>query len=578
MGAAPIDVERIKAASDKLRGTLAASLEDPVTGALADDDTQISKFHGIYQQDDRDIRGERKRQRLEPAYQFMIRARVPAGVCTPRQWLDFDAVARRHANGSIRLTSRQALQLHGVIKSDLKPAIAEINRAMLDTLAACGDVNRNVMAPTLPELSATHREVEQHARALSAHLTPATRAYHEIWLDGRKLKPGAPGSEPDVEPIYGNTYLPRKFKTAFVVPPQNDTDVFSQDLGFIAIVEDGQLTGYNVAVGGGMGMSHGDPATYPRLGDVIGFCAADDVLAVAEAVVTVQRDYGDRENRKHARLKYTIDDRSSDWFRERVEERSGIDFSPARDFAFAANGDTYGWQADDRGSWHYTLFVQNGRVADRPERRLMSGLREIASIHSGEFRFTPNQNLAISQVGAADKRRIDAVLEDHGIANSGALTPLRLNSLACVAFPTCSLAMAESERYLPSLVDKLDVAMAAAGLADLPITIRMTGCPNGCARPYIAEIGLVGKGPGRYNLYLGAGFAGDRLGCLYRENVDEGEILDALTPLFARYASEREEGERFGDFAVRTRIVRKVTAGRFFHAGNPEPGTDVQRA
>ncbi len=578
MGAPSSDVERIKAASNRLRGTLVASLENSITGALAEDDTQVSKFHGIYQQDDRDVRSERKRQRLEPAYRFMIRARVPAGVCTPGQWLALDAIARRHANGSMRLTSRQALQLHGVIKSDLKPAIAEINRAMLDTLAACGDVNRNVMAPPLPELTAVHREVARHARALSAHLTPATRAYHEIWLDGEKVEGDAPVRPAEAEPIYGNTYLPRKFKAAFVVPPQNDTDVFSQDLGFIAIVANGRLAGYNVTVGGGMGMSHGDVATYPRLGEILGFCGPGDALAVAEAVVIVQRDFGDRGDRRHARLKYTIDDRGSDWFRERVEERSGIRFSPARDFAFTANGDAYGWQVDDRGSWHYTLFVQNGRVADRSERRLMSGLREIARLGAGEFRLTPNQNLTISNVEPSVKGRIDAALEQYGSANSAALTPLRLHSMACVALPTCGLAMAESERYLPSLLDKLDEAMAAAGLADEAITIRMTGCPNGCARPYIAEIGLVGKGPGRYNLYLGAGFAGDRLGSLYRENIGEDGILAALTPLFARFASERLADERFGDFVVRLGIVRKVTNGRSFHAEAPASAADVPTA
>lgn len=556
------DVERIKAQSRHLRGTIAESLADRLTGALAADDTQLSKFHGFYQQDDRDVRSERKRQRLEPAYSFMIRARIPAGVCTPAQWLEIDRLARRHANGTIRLTTRQAVQLHGVIKRDLKATIAGINQSMLDTLAACGDVNRNVMAPPLPALSAIHREVREDAERLSAHLTPATRAYHELWLDGEKVEGG------DAEPIYGDTYLPRKFKTAFVVPPRNDVDVFAQDLGFIAITRGGELAGYNVTVGGGMAMSYGETATYPRLGDVLGYCERDQVLAVAEAVVTSQRDFGDRTNRKHARLKYTIDDRGIDWFRSEVESRSGIKLRDARPYAFAGNGDVYGWQKSDDGHWHYSLFVQNGRVLDADKRKLLSGLRAIAEVHEGEFRLTPNQNLIISDVADADKARIDQLLDAFGITNDAQATSLRLHSLACVALPTCALAMAESERYLPSLVDRLEAELAAAGLADEAITIRMTGCPNGCARPYIAEIGLVGKGPGTYNLYLGASFAGDRLGSLYLENADEAALVATLGKLFARYAAERDAAERFGDFLVRSGVVRAVRDGRHIH-GEP---------
>jgi len=555
------DVERIKSASRHLRGTLVESLANPLTGAIADDDTQLSKFHGIYQQDDRDIRSERKRQRLEPAYSFMIRARVPAGVVTTDQWLNLDRIANTHANETIRITTRQAVQFHGVIKSRLKSTIAEINQSMMDTIAACGDVNRNVMAPALP-LSKIHREVQRHAEALSTHLTPTTRAYHEIWLDGEKVE----SSQPDVEPIYGDTYLPRKFKATFVIPPQNDVDVYSQDLGFIAIVENGELVGFNVTVGGGMGMSHGEPATYPRLGDVLGYCTVDQVLAVAEAVVTTQRDFGDRTNRKHARLKYTIDDRGIDWFRSEVEKRLGAALGEPRKYAFAGNGDVYGWLQDDKKNWHYAMFVENGRIGDFGERRLMSGLRRIAAMHYGVFRLTPNQNLIISDVAPANKDHIAALLSEYGLENSEHATPLRLHSMACVAFPTCALAMAESERYLPTLIGRLDEVLAENGLTDDAITIRMTGCPNGCARPYIAEIGLVGKGPGRYNLYLGAGFAGERLNSLYRENADETEIIDVLSPLLARYASERNDAEKFGDFTVRMQIVRDVTAGRFFHA------------
>ncbi len=555
------EVEGIKARSSHLRGTLVDSLKDPLTGAIADDDTQVSKFHGIYQQDDRDVRQIRKRQRLEPAYSFMIRARVPGGVCSTGQWLNMDEIATTRANGTIRLTTRQAFQLHGVIKGDLKPAIQGINKAMMDTLAACGDVNRNVMCSPMPPLSETHREMQAHAESLSKHLTPATAAYHEIWLDGKKLQE----SKPEVEPIYGDTYLPRKFKLAFVVPPQNDVDVYAQDLGFIAIVEAGRLSGYNVTVGGGMGMSHGETETYPRLGDVIGFCLPSQVNSVAEAVVTIQRDFGDRTNRKHARLKYTIDDRGLDWFRGEIEQRLGWALEDSRPFAFVGNGDVYGWQQSADGLWHYTLFVENGRIRDYDGIQLMSGLRRIAMLHKGDFRLTPNQHLIISNVSDRDRTRITGLLRHFGIENSRRATSLRLHSMACVAFPTCGLAMAESERYLPSLVDRIDRLLDSQGLRDEAITIRMTGCANGCARPYIAEIGLVGKGPGRYNLYLGAGFAGDRLNKLYRDNANEEEILSSLDPLFARYAAEREQGERFGDFSVRIGTVAAVNAGKEFH-------------
>jgi sulfite reductase (NADPH) hemoprotein beta-component len=557
------EVEGIKAASRHLRGTLEDGLKDPLTGAIAESDTHVSKFHGIYQQDDRDLRSERKRQKLEPAYSFMIRARIPGGLLTTPQWLGLDRIATEHANQTIRLTTRQAIQYHGVVKRNLKQTVADINRATLDTIAACGDVNRNVMSPPLPALSSIHREVQRHAEALSEHLMPKSRAYHEIWLDGEKIE----SSKTDVEPIYGDTYLPRKFKAAFVIPPQNDVDVFSQDLGLITIIKDGSIAGFNVSVGGGMGMTHGEKDTYPRLGDVLGFIAPKDVLAVAEAVVTTQRDYGDRTNRKHARLKYTIDDRGVDWFRAEVERRSGVVFAEAERFAFVANGDIYGWQSDDGGALHYGLFVENGRVGDFGERRLLSGLRAVAEQHDIEFRLTPNQNLIISNIAGEDKAAIKSLLVEYGIENSAQASPLRLNSMACVAFPTCGLAMAESERYLPSLIDKLDASLNQHDLSDEAITIRMTGCPNGCARPYIAEIGLVGKGPGRYTLFLGAGFAGERLGAAYLDNANEQEVLDALNPLFASFAGQRKEAEHFGDFLVRTGVVREVTAGKHIHDG-----------
>ncbi len=560
-------VERIKAASNYLRGTLAESLADGATGAISEDDTQVSKFHGIYQQDDRDVREERRRQMLEPDYQFMIRARVPGGVCTPKQWLALDAIARQWANGTIRITTRQAFQLHGVLKQDLKSSIRAINDAMLDTIAACGDVNRNVMASPLPEQSGLHREVYQHATALSAHLTPHTRAYHEIWLsDGDKRSrvggtsraEGAQGR--DSEPIYGEVYLPRKFKTAFAIPPRNDVDVFAHDLGFIAIREQtsGQLAGFNVTVAGGMGATHGDPETYPRLADVLGFCTPDQVIDVGEAIVTIQRDFGDRSERKHARFKYTVADRGLDWLQDELQRRLGYRLAAARYFTFSHTGDRYGWQRTDDGLWNLTLFIENGRVADRGVIRQLAGMRAIARVHGGDFRLTPNQNLIIAGVRQSERIAIDHLVGMHGLDGYMKFSPLRLNSLACVGFPTCGLAMAESERYLPDLVGKLEELMVKHRIEAQPITIRMTGCPNGCARPYLAEIGLVGKGPGNYNIHLGAAFDGSRLNRLYRESVAENDVLAIVDELFAEYACGRFENEYFGDFLLRGGLLSEA--------------------
>ncbi len=555
--------ESIKDASNYLRGTIARGLADPVTGGIAASDQQLLKFHGMYQQDDRDVRLERQRQKLEPRYSFMVRIRMPGGVCTPKQYLDLDRIACAYAGGSLRLTTRQTFQLHTVPKRSLRKTVQAIHRTLLDTIAACGDVNRNVMCNPNPFLSSIHGEVYAWSKRLSEHLLPRTRAYHEIWLDETLL---AGGELPDEEePLYRKRYLPRKFKIAIAVPPNNDVDVFANDLGLIAIAEKDRLLGFNVAVGGGMGMSHGEKATYPRLGDVLGFCRAEDVIAVAEAVMTAQRDHGDRRNRKHARLKYTIDDHGIDWFRSEVETRWGRTFAAARPFAFESNGDRLGWTKGVGDGWHYTLFIANGRIRDEPGRPLLSALREIALAHDGDFRMTPNQNLMIANVSAANKSRIADLLAGYGLGDGEALTGIRRNAMSCVALPTCGLAMAESERYLPSLLDKLDTIVRAAGLASQPIVIRMTGCPNGCARPYLAEIGLVGKNLGKYNLYLGGGFTGDRLSKLYRENIGEEEILASLEPMLQRYARERTTDEHFGDFVIRAGYVKATQQGRDFH-------------
>lgn len=553
--------ESIKAESDYLRGSIAQSLADESTGAIPDLDAQLTKFHGTYQQDDRDLRTERRKAKLEKAYQFMVRIRVPGGVCGREQWLAIDELAGRYGNETLKLTTRQAFQVHGVLKGNLKKTIREINDSLLDTLAACGDVNRNVMCNPNPYQSRIHGEVLEVTKKISDHLSPRTGAYHEIWLDKERITP-----EPEeVEPIYGKTYLPRKFKVVVAVPPSNDVDIFAHDLGYIAIVEDDQLVGFNVTVGGGMGMSHNKEATFPRLAQVLGFCTVDQVVDVAEKIVTVQRDYGDRSDRLHARLKYTVEDHGLDWFRERVEERLGYELGEERPYHFDDNGDRYGWTEGVDGKWHYTLFIQNGRVRDNGSVKARTALREIAQIHEGDFRLTANQNLIIASVAADAREKIDTVLSRHGLSGMNLGSALRLNSMACVALPTCGLALAEGERYLPDLITELDTVVEEAGLREDAITIRMTGCPNGCARPYLAEIAMVGRAPGKYNVYLGGGFSGDRLNKLYKQSVTTDKLVDLLRPIIEAYATQRYDGERFGDFVIRQGYVNETKAGTDFH-------------
>ncbi|WP_290888247.1 assimilatory sulfite reductase (NADPH) hemoprotein subunit [Arenimonas sp.] len=548
-------VEDIKQASGRLRGTLLESLANPVTGALAEADQVLIKYHGSYQQDDRDIREERRVAKLEPDYSFMIRTRTPGGVVTPAQWLGLDAIATTYAERGLRITTRQAFQFHGVIKGQLKATMQAINAQLIDTLAACGDVNRNVAVAANPLESRAHAAVYAQAAALSRHLLPNTRAYYEIWLDEQRVA----GSGEEDEPVYGNAYLPRKFKIGFAIPPVNDVDVFAQDLGFIAVLEDGEVVGYNVSIGGGMGATHGDAETYPRLADVIGFVTPDQVTAVATAVVTAQRDFGNRTVRKRARLKYTIDDRGLAWFTSQVEGRAGFPLAAARPFAFEHSGDRFGWVEGHDGRWHLTLRLLSGRILDGADGAHLTGLREIARVHEGDFRMTPNQNLVIAGVPAAQRARIDALVQAHGLDGYRTASPLRLKSVACVALPTCGLAMAEAERYLPTLTTKVEALLDAHGLIDAPLLLRISGCPNGCSRPYLGEIALVGKAPGRYNLMLGADHRGQRLNTLYRENIAEPELLAALDPLFARYAAERGHDEGFGDFLVRAGVVKPRT-------------------
>ncbi len=548
--------EGIKAASHFLRGTLVRDVADPTTGAISEDNNQLAKFHGLYLQDDRDQRIALKRAGQEKAFAFMLRVRLPGGRCTPRQWLVLDRLADQVASPSLRLTTRQTFQFHGVLKASLRPLIQGMHTVLLDSIAACGDVNRNVMAPPNPERSPVLQQVYDQARAWSDYALPKSRAYHEIWLGDELVA----GGEPESEPMYGATYLPRKFKTGFALPPSNDVDIFSQDLGFIAIVEDGRLAGYNVTVGGGLSMSHGNEKTYPRLADLLGFIPPSDVIAVAEAVLTTQRDFGDRTDRKHARLKYTIADRGLTWFRGEVERRSGVRLSGVRRFEFTTIEDPHGWQLCADGTWFYGLHLLSGRIKDAPGWPMKTALREIAEIHEGDFRLTPSQNLSLSGVSDANKARIEGVLARHGLAGENRQTGLRLNALSCVALPTCGLALAESERVLPELLAKFETLLEAAGLRDDAISLRITGCPNGCARPYLGEIGLVGRAPNKYALYLGADYNGLRLGRLHVPSVSLDEAVALLTPVIRRYAVERWAGERFGDFCLRTVLTEKPAA------------------
>ncbi len=542
--------EFIKDKSDFLRGTIKESLSNPLTGALAPDDIKLIKYHGSYQQYDRDLDSERKKQKLEPLYQFMVRVRAAGGITTPEQWIALDELSDKHGNGTMKLTTRQSFQFHGILKRSLKPTIQAVNEALLSTLATCGDVNRNVMCNPNPYQSAIHSEVYEMAGRISEAFLPKTTAYHEIWLDKEKV-----AGSPDVEPLYHKHYLPRKFKIALAIPPNNDIDLFANDIGLIAIEEKNELKGYNLCVGGGLGSTFGEKTTYPRLADVIGFVEKDKVIEVAETIIAIQRDFGNREDRKNARFKYTIDKRGLEWFVDELHTRLGWKIESPRPYKFTTNGDEYGWVKGTNNKWFYTLFVEHGRVKDEEDYQLKKALREVAQILKGDFRLTGNQNLIIANVAEKDKKAIEAILVDHGVFNNPKLTGLRKSSMACVALNTCGLAFAEAERYLPSLIDKLDVIMEKNGLENDEINIRMTGCPNNCARSSLGEIGFVGRAIGTYNMYMGASHNGDRLNTLYKEMLSEEDILEELESIIAAYAKERGEDEHFGDYVIRKKLV-----------------------
>jgi sulfite reductase (NADPH) hemoprotein beta-component len=546
-------IEKIKTESDGLRGTIPQSLQQEITGAITDDDQAVIKFHGMYQQDDRDRREERAEKKLERLYSFMIRLRLPGGFLTPEQWVATHHIAGEHSTGVIKITTRQTVQLHGLLKSDIKPTIQAFNEAKLDSIATCGDINRNVVCSSHPKQSPLHAQVFAYAEKISELLMPKTRAYYEIWLDEEKIA----DKKDEEDPLYQDRYLPRKFKIAIGIPPNNDVDVFANDIGLIAIIENGELKGFNIAAGGGLSTTHGNPATYARLATVLGFADSEEkTLKAVYEILTIQRDYGNRSDRKLARLKYTIDKVGVDWFKQELEKRTGFALQEARPYTFTERKDYFGWQQNSEGLWYYTVFVENGRVLDDEKVSLKTALLEVAKTGKANFRFTCNQNVILSDITQDDKAVIDNILQQFNIIqHTEGSSSVRKNSMACVAFNTCPLALAEGQRYLPTLISKIEPLMEKHNLGSEDVIIRMTGCPNGCGRPYVAEIGFVGTAYGRYNMHLGGDREGERLNKIYREQLDEALILQQLDELFATFSRERADGETFGDFSLRKQWV-----------------------
>ncbi len=548
----PSAIEGIKIASDGLRGSIQESLKDEITGAIREDDKAVIKFHGMYEQDDRDRREERAEKKLDRLYSFMIRLRLPGGFIAPEKWVAMNNVADEHSTGVIKITTRQTVQLHGILKSHIKPTISSFNEALLDSIATCGDINRNVTCASHPKQSAVHAEVFSYADKISQLLMPKTKAYYEIWLDEEKII----DKKDEEDPLYLDKYLPRKFKIGIAIPPNNDSDVFTNDLGLVAIIENNKLLGFNVAVGGGLSTTHGNAETYPRLATVIGYAPLDKVLKVVYEVVTTQRDFGNRSDRKLARLKYTVDKMGVDNFKKEMEKRCGFDLEEAKPYTFTERTDSYGWHKGENGLWYYTVYVENGRVLDDEKLALKTAMLEVAKTGKCNFLFTATQNVIVADVKEEDKAAIQSLLEHFKItAHTEGASLIRKNSIACVALPTCPLALAEAQRYLPTLLTKLEPLTKRYGIDDENIIIRMTGCPNGCGRPYAAEIGFVGTAPGLYNMHIGGDHQGERLNTKYKDSLDEKAILTTLEGLFAVYKNERNLGERFGDFVMRRQLV-----------------------
>lgn len=542
----PADVEVLKEASNYLRGALSEQLHAD-SDYFDEEGKQLLKFHGLYQQNDRDQR--RTERRAAKSYSFMLRTRVPGGLLTPEQYLAHDDLAQRYANGTLRITTRQCFQFHGIIKGDLQATIRALNEALITSLGACGDVVRNVACCPAPFQDSIREQIQAITRQISDHLLPRTRAYHELWIDNEKIDLTPP--ETDVEPIYGKTYLPRKFKIAVAYPGDNCVDVYTQDIGLIAVAHQMQLLGFNVVVGGGMGMNHTKADTFPRLGDLLGFVAPEQVVQVVETIVTVQRDYGNRSDRKHARMKYLLHEWGVDRFRTEVEGRLGWSLQPPAPMPPLENELHHGWNAQGDGRWFLGLSIENGRIKDDGEMRLRSGLRAVIETFRPGVRLTPNQDILLTDIAHHDIEPINQVLRQFGVPLPLSLSLVQRNSLACVALPTCGLALAEAERALPEIIDALEVELAQLGLADEPFTVRMTGCPNGCARPYVADLAFVGRSADTYMIFVGGASNGTRLNRPYKDLVKRTQLVDEVRPLLHLFHKRRQPGERFGDFCHR---------------------------
>jgi len=536
-------IEKIKTNSDGLRGTLKESLQDNFTGNVRPDDEALVKFHGMYVQDDRDRREERALKKLDKLYSFMIRLRIPGGVINSEQWLACHDISEQYGTGVLKITTRQTLQLHGLLKHQLRPTIQGFDLAKLDSIAACGDVNRNVIVSSHPQISPLHQEIYEYADKISTLLLPKTQSYYEIWIDGEKLYERSV----EADPLYQDRYLPRKFKIAIAIPPSNDVDVFANDIGLIAIIENEKLIGFNIAIGGGLACTHGNPLTYSRLATVIGFTDTEEkTLKAVYEVLTIQRDFGNREDRKFSRLKYTLDKMGVENFKTELEKRIGFSLEKEKEFHFTERTDRYGWQKNDKDAWYYTLFIEHGVI--KPYQKKF--LYEVAKLHCSNFIFTCNQNLILGEISQENKSIIEELIEKFEIEKHD--SALRKNSMACVALPTCPLALAEAQRYLPDLVTKIEPILEKYNLSTDEISIRMTGCPNGCGRPYVAEIGLIGTSSEHYNLMLGGDRFGERLNILYKEKLNESEILNELEILFEQFIKDKKEKETFGDYCFRS--------------------------
>ncbi len=555
-------VEGIKVNSRHLRGQIAEELAQD-TARFSEEQVQLLKFHGTYQQEDRDARQARKAAGAEKAYMMMVRSRIPGGALTAAQYLVQDDLAGRYGNGTLRFTTRQSIQLHGVLKGDLHPTIHAINEALLSTLAACGDVNRNVMACPAPAAGRAQAQVQEMAHRIAMHLAPRSRAYHEIWIDGEKVTDEEAAEE--VEPIYGPTYLPRKFKIGVAFPGDNCIDVYTQDVGLVAHLDGDDLAGFTVLIGGGMGMTHGKAETFPRLATPLCFVSPDETLEVVETIVTVQRDYGDRQNRKHARMKYLVEERGIAWFRAQVERRLGRILCGPRAVQWHGVEDHLGWHRQADGRWFLGLHVENGRVKDTPELRMRSGLRRVVEEFAPNVRLTGQQNILLTDIPAEQRAPLEQRLAEYGIAADPVAAGLYRHAMACPALPTCGLAVAESERVLPSVVRQIEAELAELGLADEPVSVRMTGCPNGCARPYMGDIGFVGRTKDVYNIYIGGDAANTRLNTLYASAVRLENLAATVQPLLEQWRADRAPGEAFGDFCHRVGVEalrERVETGR----------------